>query len=157
MIFLTVGTQLPFDRLIKAVDDVAADLNEEIFGQIGFGTYKPRHFTHVEKLSPVEFAQKYEAARLIIGHAGMGTVLTGAKYKKPLALMARRAEFNEHRNDHQMATSRQFSKLQGVHIFTDAKELRALATNPNLEAMTGEPSPAKQALIDRLAETIRAV
>ena len=30
MIFVTIGTQLPFDRLIKAIDELAPQIDEEI-------------------------------------------------------------------------------------------------------------------------------
>ena len=46
MIFLAVGTQFPFDRLVKALDDCldTGIIDEEIFGQIGETSYKPRNF-----------------------------------------------------------------------------------------------------------------
>jgi len=38
MIFLTVGTQFPFDRLVKAVDETVRKngLDEQIFAQVDF-------------------------------------------------------------------------------------------------------------------------
>ena len=39
MIFCTIGTQAPFDRFVRIVDEVAAYLNEEVqYGQGGFTT-----------------------------------------------------------------------------------------------------------------------
>lgn len=35
MIFATVGTQLPFPRLIDALEALAPDLGEEVIAQIG--------------------------------------------------------------------------------------------------------------------------
>ncbi len=35
MIFVTVGEQLPFDRLVRAVDEWAAASGKEVFAQIG--------------------------------------------------------------------------------------------------------------------------
>jgi len=58
MIFLTVGTQFPFDRLVKAVDDLLdGDLvNEKIFAQIGDSSYRPRNFKVVSSLEKRFFA-----------------------------------------------------------------------------------------------------
>lgn len=42
MIFVTVGTQLPFDRLIEMVDEAAPELDQEIFAQTGSGKYIPK-------------------------------------------------------------------------------------------------------------------
>ena len=113
MIFLTLGTQLPFDRLVKAMDEVAPGLQEAIFGQIGNARVKPANFESVDFLAPREFKQHFDAARVIVGHAGIGTILSGLKAEKPLVLMARRVAFGEHRNDHQLAT---VSQLSLIHI-----------------------------------------
>ena len=44
MIFVTVGTQLPFDRLIRAVDNWAkAAGRRDVFAQIGPASYRPLH------------------------------------------------------------------------------------------------------------------
>ncbi len=59
MIFLTVGTQLPFDRLVAAVDAWAArQPGQEVFGQIsdpGPAGYRPKHFAWVADLDPAAF------------------------------------------------------------------------------------------------------
>jgi len=46
MIFLTVGTQFPFDRLVRAVDSIIDKglISETLFAQIGESSYKPRNF-----------------------------------------------------------------------------------------------------------------
>ena len=40
MIFVTVGTQEPFDRLIKAIDELAAVVEEQIVVQAFESSYK---------------------------------------------------------------------------------------------------------------------
>jgi UDP-N-acetylglucosamine transferase subunit ALG13 len=49
MIFLTVGTQFPFDRLVRAVDEAFDNgaIDEEVFAQIGETSYRPRNFEQV--------------------------------------------------------------------------------------------------------------
>lgn len=150
MIFLTLGTQLPFDRLVRALDEVTPDLDEPVFGQIGSSRVRPVNFESVDFLSPVEFQARFAAARVIVGHAGIGTILSGLKAEKPLVLMARRAAMGEHRNDHQLATVAQLGRIAGIHVAEDAAGLRAFLCDPGLAPMAAAASPARQALIARL-------
>lgn len=154
MIFLTLGTQLPFPRLVDALDEVAPDLAEPIFGQIGNSPTQPRNFESVPFLSPAEFKTRFAQARVIVSHAGIGTILSGLKAEKPLVLMARRAALGEHRNDHQMATVTQLGRITGIHVVADAAELRARLSNPELAAMTDRASPARDKLITALRNEI---
>ncbi|RZK34228.1 MAG: glucuronosyltransferase [Hymenobacter sp.] len=154
MIFLTLGTQLPFNRLVKAVDVVAPFIKETIYGQIGRGSYTPVNFNFTETLSPTEFDTRFEAARVVIGHAGIGTVLAGFKSQKPLIIMARRASFGEHRNDHQIATAIQMSGFTGVYIAESAEDIRNILTKDHLESMKRQVSPNRNKLIEHLRSEI---
>ncbi|MDO8301772.1 MAG: beta(1,3)galactosyltransferase EpsH, partial [Sedimentisphaerales bacterium] len=57
MIFLTVGTQFPFDRLLRAVDDAIdrGTAGEEIYAQIGESRYVPRNFKGIASVPKAEF------------------------------------------------------------------------------------------------------
>lgn len=74
MIFVTVGTTLPFDELVEAVDALVAEgrLREEVICQIGHGSYVPRNCEWF-KFTP-QIDTYIEQARLVIGHGGTGTV-----------------------------------------------------------------------------------
>lgn len=157
MIFLTIGTQLPFDRLVQTFDEVVPHLgNEEIVGQTGYGTYRPKNFKALRIMTPSEFNATFQRARLVVGHAGIGTILTGQKFGKPLALMARRHAMGEHRNDHQMATAHQVSRMTGVHLFETGPELLHHCQHPDLAAMTTKISETRDALIAGLRQAIFA-
>jgi UDP-N-acetylglucosamine transferase subunit ALG13 len=119
VIFLTVGTQEPFDRLVRAVDDWAESHATPVFGQLGRLTadsYRPRHFPFESFISADEFQERLEESRLMIGHAGMGSIISALTHGKPLLMMARRASLGEHRNEHQLATARRFSGRSGLHV-----------------------------------------
>ncbi len=64
VIFVTVGTQLPFDRLIKAIDEIAAGLNEPIAAQVGRSKYRPRNFEGIPALPASEIDELFRQARL---------------------------------------------------------------------------------------------
>ena len=126
MIFVSVGTQLAFDRLITAVDRWAgAAPGRDVFAQIGPSRLHPRHIEHAEFVSPQECGQRMMAADAVVAHAGIGTILSALELGKPLLVMPRRAELGEHRNDHQLATARRFAELGRVSVAFDESELAA--------------------------------
>lgn len=55
MIFCTIGTQAPFDRFVKIIDEVAAHLDEEIIAQVYKSEYVAQNIRTVEFLPPDEF------------------------------------------------------------------------------------------------------
>lgn len=124
MIFVTVGTQLPFDRLITAVDQWAgAQPGREVWAQIGPSRLRPRHMEHAQFVAPEECAERMLTAHAIVAHAGMGTILTALEIGKPLLVMPRRVALGEHRNDHQLATARRLAELGRVKVALDEAEL----------------------------------
>ncbi|MBO9450817.1 glycosyltransferase family 28 protein [Tropicibacter sp. R16_0] len=124
MIFATVGTQLPFRRMLHALDDWAgSNPGVPVLAQTGDGQCAFHHMETVEQLGQREFRQRFKAAKLIVAHAGMGTILSAAELGKPIVLMPRRAEFGEHRNDHQLDTAQEMMRLSNVTVANDAEAL----------------------------------
>ncbi|MEM6475501.1 MAG: glycosyltransferase [Pseudomonadota bacterium] len=123
MILVTVGMQLGFDRLIEAMDALAPDLDMPVIAQTGKGTYAPKNMEARVKIAPDEFESLVQQSRLIVSHAGIGTVLTAARFSKPILLFARRADLGEHRNDHQLATVRHLKNRPGILTAETAQEL----------------------------------
>ena len=132
MILLTTGTQLPFDRLVRALDSIAPELQDPIFGQIGSASYRPENFEWVETLDPENFDRKLKSARAIVSHAGIGTVLAAQRNQKPIILFPREARFGEHRNDHQLATCAQLKARKGIAMAKSAEELKVLLSSTEL-------------------------
>jgi len=105
MIFVTVGTQLPFDRLVMAVDAWArARKRSDIIAQTGTSLYAPHSLEVRPFLRAQEFRRLVGDCQLLVAHAGMGSILTALDLGKPILVMPRRADLSEHRNDHQLAT-----------------------------------------------------
>lgn len=133
MIFLTVGSELPFDRLVKAVDEWAKVNNrKDIIGQIadpGPIGYWPEQIQWHKFISAEEYGRCFDGAELIIGHAGMGSIITAALKKKPIIIMPRRAELKETRNDHQLSTIERFSTRKGVFVAEDETLIGPLLEN----------------------------
>ncbi|MFD1215225.1 glycosyltransferase [Microbulbifer celer] len=131
MIFLTVGTQFGFNRLVAAVDKWASNnLGVEVFAQVGSGTYIPKNFGWCRYLHPVDFEKNMTSAELIVSHAGMGTIIDSLVMAKPCLVFPRRADLNEHRNDHQVATCNKLSEFDGCRIAWDEIDLFRYLDNP---------------------------
>lgn len=128
MIFLTVGTQLAFDRLVASVDAWAKDSNCEVKAQAGPTTVKYEHITQTDFLGADEFELLFSSADLIIAHAGMGSILSALSCGKPIIIMPRQASLGEHRNDHQVATAKRFSEREGVLVAWNEGELISTLT-----------------------------
>lgn len=154
MIFLTLGTQLPFERLVKAVDCAAEKLDEEVFGQIGNTVYKPVNMEFTNYMTPLEFDKQFAAARVVVAHAGIGSILSGFNAGKPLVIMARRAELGEHRNDHQLATVTQMKDILGVHVAETVEDLYGYFSDPDLLAMSARVTQERTRLIGNLRKEI---
>jgi exopolysaccharide biosynthesis glucuronosyltransferase PssE len=122
-IFVTVGTQLPFDRLIKQIDWWAGQNPCEVFAQIGRTTYQPRHVEYRDFIETMEAGERIRSADLVITHAGMGTILTRLEAGKPIIVVPRLADRGEHRNNHQLATVRRLGHLPLVHVVRDERDL----------------------------------
>jgi UDP-N-acetylglucosamine transferase subunit ALG13 len=151
MIFLTTGTQLPFDRLVRAVDEWASTHPEiAVFGQIGASDFRPSNFEWERSISPTQFESRIAACETVVAHAGMGTIISGIEWGKRVLVMPRLAAFGEHRNDHQIATADRLQHLKGLEVVHTPQALKhCLGDSP---AMT----ECDALEIDvRLIETIR--
>jgi UDP-N-acetylglucosamine transferase subunit ALG13 len=156
MIVVTVGTQLPFDRLIAMIDELAPRLSTPVFAQTGSGQYKPQNIRWSASMRPSEFEEMLRDASVIVAHAGIGTVLKAYKYGKPIILVPRQAAFGEHRNDHQLATVAKLAERRGIYVARSKEELTRLL-DTSLVPATAEESAVggRKRLIDFLNRQAR--
>lgn len=146
MIFVTVGTQGNFDRLIRAIDRWAGDNGRvDVFAQIGPSDYRAEHVRTAQFIDATEFRERVEAASLVISHAGMGSIITALELGKRIIVMPRRASFGEHRNDHQLATAERFAGQGSISVAYTETELIAcldrLQGQSEAERLTSPASP----------------
>ena len=159
MIFCTIGTQAPFDRFVKIIDEVAAHLDEEIIAQVYKSEYVAQNIRTVEFLPPDEFNKLFSKARLIVAHAGMGTIISAMRQHKPIIIFPRIAAWMpaaspSYSNEHQLATAQKMKELGYVFVATDAKELKELLTTRNLKPLHDLGDIASKSLIDELCKVI---
>ena len=131
MIFVVVGTQMPFDRLIHAVDEWAREVGrDDVFAQIGKGT-PPSYIGHERTLTVERFNECMQQSSLIIAHAGMGTILNALQWDKEIIVMPRRHSLGEHQNDHQFATARKLVDFAAIPVAMDENELQQMLRRPD--------------------------
>ena len=117
MIFVTVGIQTPFDRLLRTVDDWAGlRCRAGVFAQVGESGYRGRHIITAKFLAPLEYRRRVETAQFVVAHAGMGSIITALELGKPIIVMPRRGDLSETRNDHQIATAKHFIQHPGIAV-----------------------------------------
>lgn len=154
MIFVTIGTQLPFDRLIRIIDELAPQLNEEVVAQVYQCGFTPKNIKTVDFLAPDEFNTLFDKARLIVSHAGMGTILSALQKDKPIIVFPRIAALGEHRNEHQLATAHKFKKMGAVNVAMNEEELTSMLLNGNQTTHQHIGNSASASLIQSIMDFI---
>lgn len=127
MILVTVGSQLPFDRLVAPVAAWARARGvRDIYFQHGGTTIDLSGFEHAAFVPPDEAARLFDRATAVVAHVGMGTILACLERGKPVLVLPRRASLGETRNEHQSASARGLESRSGLFIAWNEDELPAL-------------------------------
>jgi UDP-N-acetylglucosamine transferase subunit ALG13 len=158
MIFLTIGSHEPFDRLVQAVDEWCdmSGLGSEVFGQItDHASYRPRNFRSTPHLGSAEYNRCVEQSRFLISHVGMGSIITALSARKPIVVLPRRGHLKETRNDHQFDSLRLVRNLKGVFAAQDEGQLSSQLSNVNLLTAEAYEMPEIQPYAE--AELIKAL
>ena len=152
LIFPPVGTQLPFDRLIDALDGWAARTpGVRVVAQIGRAARTPSHIAWMRDMTPAEFRQQVAGCDTVVAHAGMGSIITAIELGKRVIVMPRLAALGEHRNDHQLATVARLSHLRGLEVAHDADDLTRRLAGP-VSSGTFAPRAADPNLISAIRQ-----
>ncbi len=136
MIFVTTGTQAPFNRLVKVMDQIAAELPSHKIVVQAFGVnFETPNLEVVGFLNPMEYNKIFDEATLIVSHAGMGSVLSALSKGKRIIIIPRRAKMGEHRDDHQLDSAKKMELLGYVPVAYDETELK----NKIMEVLLKDP------------------
>ena len=124
MIFVSVGThEAPFDRMLEAVH--ALELEEELIVQYGPSSVRsPKPGVEEHEYLPFDdVVANIRRARAVVMHAGVGSVMISlANGKRPIVL-ARRHQFGEHVDNHQVELARRMEAGGLVTFVEDGDEL----------------------------------
>ncbi len=149
VIFVTVGTQLPFDRLLSSIDRWAGNNSDtEVIIQACSSDVEFENIKVTQFFSPQEYKEIVARCDVIIGHAGMGTIITAHEHNTPLVIMSRLYKLGEHRNDHQLSTAKKFREVKGVYVVDDEASLfEVMGSIDTLNHCSSDPTPARTKLI----------
>lgn len=140
MILVTLGTfEIEFKRPLIQIDELLKNgiINEEVIVQCGHTKYESSHFRMVPFFEPETLNGLYQAARIVITHAGTGSILKGVKLGKKVIAIARMQKYNECVDDHQMEILNEFSKLGYLLAWHEEDSLKEIISRiddfkPNL-------------------------
>jgi len=153
LIFVTIGGFRAFDRLVCQMDRIAGEVEDRVIMQIGFTEYEPTNCQWRRFMSRTEMEEACADARLIIAHAGTGSILTALEHNKPLVLVPRLKAFGEVLDDHQLEIAREMGR-RGVTVVYDIGNLQAAIR----DAKPAPPAPAAgTTLIERLKEYLDGI
>ena len=137
MIFVTVGTSSwDFTRLIKKMDYLAGEIDEEVIMQIGPNKYKPTIAEFFRITTDEEIERLFENARIIVSHAGVGSVMRALRHNKPIIVIPRAEKYGEHFDDHQIEMAAALEKDGIVKVVWDICEIKKALKDSDLYPTT---------------------
>ena len=116
MVFVTVGThEQQFNRLVEAIDALAASelSGEEVFIQTGYSDYEPTNAKWSKFVPATEMASMMEKADVVVTHGGPSSFIEAMAAGKTPIVVPRRADLDEHVNDHQIEFVELVAERQG--------------------------------------------
>ena len=128
MIFVVTGVhEHGFDRLVKAVDDLAGrGVINDVYIQTGFSMYKPEFCEWSKAMDFQKFEGYMDDADIIISHGGAGCIAGALERNKPTILVPRLQKYNEHNNDHQLELTSVLEKAGRVLVAYEIEDLEEM-------------------------------
>ena len=153
MIFVTVGSAEPFDRLVDAVATLGRDA--ELVVQNGASAPPRGSARSVPFMSFDECLAHIREAQVVVTHAGVGTVLNVLSQGKRPIVVPRLRVFGEALDDHQLHFARRLGAAGLVVHVEDLGRLRKVVDEAAGAPLTASIEP--NGLISELREYIGAV
>jgi UDP-N-acetylglucosamine transferase subunit ALG13 len=153
MILFTIGTnEQPFDRLIRAARELEGD--EHLLVQHGSSLEPHGRGEWVDFLSFDELAERARGARVVVCHAGVGSIMLARRCGHRPVVVPRRHHLGEAVDDHQLFLARRLAQSGIVTLVEDVADLPAVLAAPD-ETVSAAESPLRGA--GALSAEVRAV
>lgn len=159
MILVLLGThELPFTRLLKEVEKLKNEgiIDDEIIVQNGNTHYESDVLTLKPFVSYEEMEKLVEQARLIITHAGSGSIISGIKKGKVVIAAPRLEKYGEHNDNHQLELAQVFQEQGHILVWNDGEILGDIYN----QALNFVPKPfisKKEKMIKLLKDFIESI
>jgi UDP-N-acetylglucosamine transferase subunit ALG13 len=124
MIFVTVGNHYQyFERLIRKMDEIAGQIDEEVIMQIGRTKYNPKNAEYFDFKTYPEMEELNQKARVVVCHGGEGSIITALEQGTPVISVPRLEKYGEHSNDHQLDIVKAMAEEGKIIAVYDVDEL----------------------------------
>ncbi|HSN22225.1 MAG TPA: glycosyltransferase [Usitatibacter sp.] len=153
--FVTLGNMnQPFPRLLAGVEALAAELPRPIVAQRGNTPYASQVLELVDFLPPERFAELVRTARVLVMHAGAGSIIHALQAGRTPVVMPRSAALGEAIDDHQAELADAFAREARLFVAHDARGLAAAVRS----ALEARPAAAREpaAMLGLVDAAIRA-
>ena len=156
MILVTVGSSgTAFDRLLRELESL--DTSEELFVQHGPSQVRPPNARCVAFMHFNELRDAVRSARVVITHAGVGSVLLALMNGKRPVVVPREPRYGEVVDDHQVLFAERLARDDLVTLIRDPRDLRRALDNGHPNGATArrrEGSKLEAELADYLRQTL---
>jgi UDP-N-acetylglucosamine transferase subunit ALG13 len=151
MIFVTLGTnEARFDRILHALD--ALEIDEELVVQCGASAVRPRNARNLEFLPFDELTDEVRRARVVVMHAGVGSIMVALAAGKRPVVVPRLQRFGEAVDDHQLLLAR---RLAAAGLVESIEDLTLLPAAIAADAGSSPPPHPAAELLDDLRDYLR--
>lgn len=111
------------------MDRISKKSEEKVIIQIGRTEYEPQYCDYFTFTSYGKFLNYIKNAKVVVTHAGVGTIIECLMSKKSMILVPRRKKFDEHIDDHQIDIAKALEKENIVIVCYDVKNLKNKITH----------------------------
>ena len=126
MIFVTIGTQTSnFNRLLWEIDHLAVKEKIIVQSPINYN-FQNKKIEQNKLLTQAQYDKTLKEARLVITHAGVGSILSALKLHKKIIACPRLSKYGEHINDHQLEIAKYFADKHYILPFYEEDNLSEL-------------------------------
>ncbi len=156
MILFTIGTTVPFDRLVSVADAVAESCDERVVVQGGRSQCELTRASLVPFVSSDELRALVAEARVVVMHAGAGSALLALGEAKRPVLVPRLQRFGEAVDDHQVDFGRRLETIGLAHFVEDPETLPAFLVSlpPDDDRPAARTPSVAKALREHLRERL---
>lgn len=123
--------------------------------QIGMGKTIPQHSEHFDFKPREEVLAIQREARVVVCHAGIGSILDALEARRPLIVVPRRKCFNEHMDDHQMDVAEAVQRRGWGRMIDNIDDLPEACANPR--PFPGSYAPVKHRLVAAVRDVVDRV
>lgn len=150
--FISLGnSKQSFVRLIESIQSVIPDLPKPILIQHGHTPCLSKQMDTKDFISMDTFVNCIQRAKIIILHAGAGSVLHAIREKKWPIIMPREGRLKEHVNNHQIDFAKALHELGKAIMVTNSIEMKEAIHKVEENHFSPQPNDHFSAILKKIS------